>query len=250
MATYYCSDNEVARFLQVPHFTSSTFPLDSTVEEFINMAEERVDQLTDHAWHTNRAKEVTEERVRVQRVRSNVVNLRGRMQLRHYPILSFSQHATPSFANTNGKIQIWTGGSYVDFLDSDNGKTLGSSVTDVGNNLFVDTQQGIIYIDNYSTFNMVNSSPQGVDAYVSYKYATAATPSDIKLATIYFTASIIVANDDLNVSQTTEGTMDNRTKSEKFEEMGMKILKDHHRIDRSMSIARAIGGFGTGMVSP
>jgi len=188
--------------------------------------------------------------VRVQRVRSNVVNLRGRMQLRHYPILTFSQHATPSFSNTNGSIQIWTGGSYVDFLDSDNGKTLGSSVTDTGKNLFVDTERGIIYIDNYSTFNMVNSSPQGVDAYVSYKYATANTPEDIKLATIYFTASIIVANDDLNVSQATEGSMDNRTKSEKFEEMGMKILKDHHRIDRSMTMARAIGGFGTGMVTP
>ena len=246
----YCTRNEVAAFLQVEDFSGSTTPSDSDVDSFITMAMSRVEQLTDHAWATARAKEVTEERVRVQRVRSNVVNLRGRMQLRHYPILTFSQHATPSFSNTNGNIQIWTGGSYVDFLDSDNGKTLGSSVTDTGKNLFVDTERGIIYIDNYSTFNMVNSSPQGVDAYVSYKYATANTPEDIKLATIYFTASIIVANDDLNVSQATEGSMDNRTKSEKYEEMGMKILTDHSRIGRTMPMARAIGGFGTGMVTP
>lgn len=248
----YCTHGDISAFLQVEAFADSpaTTPTQSQVETFIDLAESRVEELTGHAWSTAKAREVTDERVRVQRVRSNVVNLRGRIQLEHYPILTFSQHATPSLAQTNGNVKLWTGGSYVDFLDSDNGKTLGSSVTDTGKNLFVDTERGIIYIDNYSTFNMVNSSPAGVDAYVSYKYATATTPSDIKLATIYFTASIIVANDDLNVSQTTEGTMDNRTKSEKFEEMGMKILTDHSRIGRTMPMARAIGGFGTGMVTP
>ena len=44
---------------------------------------------------------------------------------------------------------------------------------------------------------MVNSSPAGVDGYVSYKYATANTPDDIKLATIYFTSAMIAMNDDL-----------------------------------------------------
>jgi len=254
MATYYCAHGDVSAFMQVDAFAdggSATTPTQAQVETFINMAEERVDQLTDHAWHTSRAKSVTDERVRIQRVRSNVVNLRGRMQLRHYPILAFSQHATPSLGQTNGNVKLWTGGGYTDYLDSDNGKTMGTSVTDVVNkNFWSDAERGTIYIDNYSTFNMVNSSPAGVDAYVSYKYATASTPDDIKLATIYFTAAIIVANDDLNISQATEGSMDNRTKSEKFEEMGMKILKDHHRIDRSMAMARAIGGFGTGMVTP
>jgi hypothetical protein len=239
--------------LQVGGFTdggSATTPTQTQVDGFIEMAESRVEGLTDHAWSTANAISVTDERVRVQRVRSNVVSTRGRIQLSHYPILTFTQHATPSLAQTNGNVKLWTGGAYTDYLDTDNSKTMGSSVTDVGNNLWTDTERGIIYIDNYSTFNMVNSSPAGVDAYVSYKYATATTPDDIKLATIYFTAAIIVANDDLNLSQATEGSMDNRTKSEKFEEMGMKILKDHHRIDRSMTMARAIGGFGTGMVTP
>ena len=122
----YCTRNDVAAFLQVDDFSGTTTPADGDVDSFISMAMSRVEELTGHAWATARAKEVTEERVRVQRVRSNVVNLRGRIQLEHYPILAFSQHATPSFANTNGSIQIWTGGSYVDFLDSDNGKTLGS----------------------------------------------------------------------------------------------------------------------------
>jgi len=250
MATHYCTDNEVARFLQVEHFSGSTFPLDSTVEEFVNMAEERVDQLTDHAWHSGRPKSVTDERVRVQQVQSNVVSTRGRIQLRHYPILAFSQHASPSLSQTNGNIKIWSSGGYVDYLDSDNSKTLGSNVADVSNDAWADIERGIIYLNSYSLHNMLNSSPAGVDGYVSYKYATADTPADIKLATIYFTASIIAMNDDLNVMQEGDDSMDNATRSQRFEDMAMKILKDNRRLGRTMTMARAIGGFGTGMVTP
>jgi len=250
----YCTHGDVSAFLQVDAFAdggSATTPTQAQVETFIGLAESRIEQLTDHAWATANAISVTDERVRVQRVRSNVINTRGRIQLRHYPVLAFSQHASPSLPQTNGNVKIWNGSKYQDYLDSDESKDMGSNVTDVvSKDFWTDGERGIIYINNYSTFNMVNSSPAGVDAYVTYKYATATCPDDIKLATIYFTAAIIVANDDLNLSQATEGSMDNRTKSEKFEEMGMKILKDHHRIDRTMTMARAIGGFGTGMVTP
>ena len=250
----YCTHGDVSAFLQVDAFAdggSATTPTQAQVETFIEMAESRIEGLTDHAWATANAISITDERVRIQRVRSNVISTRGRIQLRHYPILAFSQHASPSLPQTNGNVKIWNGSKYQDYLDSDESKDMGSNVTDVvSKDFWTDGERGIIYINNYSTFNMVNSSPAGVDAYVTYKYATATCPDDIRLATIYFTAAIIVANDDLNLSQATEGSMDNRTKSEKFEEMGMKILKDHHRIDRTMTMARAIGGFGTGMVTP
>ena len=44
--------------------------------------------------------------------------------------------------------------------------------------------------------------------------------------------------------------MDNATKSQKFEDMGMKILKDNKRIGRKVVMATGMGGFGTGMVAP
>jgi len=47
-----------------------------------------------------------------------------------------------------------------------------------------------------------------------------------------------------------DDSMDNATKSQKFEEMAMKILTDNKRIGRSMAMAHGIGGFGTGMVAP
>ena len=247
----YCTHGDVSAFLQLADFSGSTTPTATQVETFIGLAESRVEQLTDHAWATANAISVTDERVRIQRVRSNVINTRGRIQLRHYPVLAFSQHASPSLSQTNGTVKIWNGSKYQDFLDSDESKVMGGAVTDVvSKDFWADIERGLIYLNNYSTFNMVNSSPAGIDGYVSYKYATATCPDDIRLATIYFTASTIAMNDDLNLMQEGDDSMDNATKSQKFEEMAMKILTDNKRIGRSMAMAHGIGGFGTGMVAP
>lgn len=243
----YCTVNDVEEFLQVSSFSGSTTPTDAHVTDFIAMAAERIDQLTDHAWSTARAKSVTEERVRIQRVRSNALSTRGRIQLSHYPILDFSQHASPSLVQTNGNVKIWNGSKYLDYLDSDENKTLGSSVTDVVNkDMWSDGERGIIYLEDYTLFESISDSPSGVDGYVSYKYATASTPDDIKQATIYFTASTIALNDDLNLMQEGDDSMDNATRSQRYEEIAMKILKDGRRLGRSMSMARAIGGFAVG----
>ena len=250
----YCTHGDVSAFLQVDAFAdggSATTPTPAQVETFIEMAESRIERLTDHAWATANAISVTDERVRIQRVRSNVISTRGRIQLRHYPLLAFSQHASPSLSQTNGNIKLWNGSKYQDYLDSDESKDMGSNVTDVvSKDFWTDGERGTIYINNYSTFNMVNSSPAGVDAYVTYKYATATCPDDIRLATIYFTAAIIASNDDLNLMAEGDDSMDNRSKAEVFEAQAMKILKDNKRMERAMPLARAIGGLGTGMVTP
>jgi hypothetical protein len=232
----YCTANQIAAFLQVDDFSGSTTPTTTDVESFIEMAEERIDQLTSHAWATARAKEVTEERVRIQRVRSNVINSRGRIQLEHYPIIGL--------ASGTDALNVWDGSAYTEYVAN---KTGTNTVTDsVNKDWWVDTERGIVYIDNYATLNMMNSSPQGVDAYVTYRYATASTPDDIKLATIYFTAAMIAMNDDLNLMQEGDDSMDNAARSQRFEEMAMKVLKDGGRLDRGMAMARAIGGFGVG----
>ena len=237
----YCSNGDVSAFLQVSNFTGDTTPQADTVDAFIEMAEARIEQLTNHAWSTANAITVTDERVRVQTVRSTAINDRGRIQLAHYPILTLA-------GGSGDTLKVWEGSAYVDYVAS---KTMGSSVTDVNDKDFwVDTERGIIYIENYAIHNMLNSAPAGVSAYVKYRYATATTPKDIKLATIYFTAATIAMNDDLNLMQEADDSMDNSTKSQKFEDMAMKILKDNKRFDRDMTMARAVGGFGTGMVTP
>ena len=232
----YCTSSQVASFLQVPSFSGSTTPSGGHVDDFIDMSEARVDELTNHAWATARAGTVTNERARIQLVRSNVINSRGRIQLEHYPIVEMT--------NGTDALNVWDGSAYTEYLAN---KTGTNTVTDsVNKDWWVDTERGIVYINNYATLNMMNSSPQGVDAYVTYRYATASTPDDIKLATIYFTAAMIAMNDDLNLMQEGDDSMDNSTRSQRFEEMAMKVLKDGGRLDRGMAMARAIGGFGVG----
>tara|TARA_R110002012_G_scaffold141334_1_gene299066 strand:+ start:51 stop:776 length:726 start_codon:yes stop_codon:yes gene_type:complete len=238
----YCAHADVSAFLQVSAFhATDTTPTISQVEAFIDMAEGRIEQLTNHAWSTAKAITVTDERVRVQTVRSTAINDRGRIQLSHYPIVTLA-------GGSGDTLKVWEGSAYVDYVAS---KTMGSSVTDVvDKDFWVDTERGIIYIENYAIHNMLNSAPAGVSAYVKYRYATASTPQDIKLATIYLTAATIAMNDDLNLMPEGEDSMDNSTKSQKFEDMAIKILKDNRRMDRDMKMARSIGGFGTGMVTP
>ena len=232
----YCTSSQVASFLQVPSFSGSTTPSGGHVDDFIDMSEARVDELTNHAWSTARAGTVTNERARIQLVRSNVINSRGRIQLEHYPIVDMT--------NGTDALNVWDGSAYTEYLAN---KTGTNTVTDsVNKDWWVDTERGIVYINNYATLNMMNSSPQGVDAYVTYRYATASTPDDIKLATIYFTAAMIAMNDDLNLMQEGDDSMDNAARSQRFEEMAMKVLKDSGRLDRGMAMARAIGGFGVG----
>ena len=232
----YCTATQVAEFLQVDNFSGSTTPTSTVVNSFIEMSEARVDELTNHAWATARAGTVTNERARIQLVRSNVINSRGRIQLEHYPIVDM--------ASGTDALNVWDGSVYTEYLAN---KTGTNTVTDsVNKDWWVDTERGIVYINNYATLNMMNSSPQGVDAYVTYRYRTASTPDDINLATIYFTAAMIAMNDYLNLMQEGDDSMDNAEGSQRFEEMAMKVLKVGGRLDRGMAMARAIGGFGVG----
>jgi hypothetical protein len=239
MATHYCAQDNVSDFLQVGALGSGTTPTDTQVDSFINMAEERIDQLTDHAWHTSRAKTVTEERGRIQRVMTDSVNDRGRIQLKHYPILDM--------VDGTDKLYIWDGGDYVEYINIKTGDDTITSVS--GKDYWIDKERGIIYLNSYNQFNLLSDAPSGVTSYVTYRYATAATPADIKLATIYFAASTIAMNDDLNLMQEGDDSMDNATKSQRYEDMAMKILKDNRRLGRSMPMSRAIGGFGTGRIT-
>ena len=59
----YCTHLDIAAFLQVDNFTdggSATTPTQTQVDSFIELAESRVEQLTDHAWATANAISVTD----------------------------------------------------------------------------------------------------------------------------------------------------------------------------------------------
>jgi hypothetical protein len=146
------------------------------------------------------------------------------------------------------KLHIWDGGEYVEYIANKTGDDTITTVT--GKDYWIDKERGTIYLNSYNQFNLLSDAPSGVTAYVTYRYATASTPDDIKQATIYFAASMLAMNDDLNLMQEGDDSMDNSSKSQRYEEMAMKILKDNRRLGRSMPTARAIGGFGARGVLP
>ena len=230
----YCTHGDVSAFLQVDGFTDSpaTTPTQAQVETFIEMAEERIDKLTDHAWHANRYKTATDERARIQCVNANTLSYRGRIQLRHYPIVTLA-------SGSGDTLNIWSGGSYTEYLAN---KTAGTLTDPLSGDFWADTERGLVYLKSWPTL-FVSTAPSAIDAYVKYRYGTATTPDDIKLAAIYLTSSIIASNDDLNLMPAVDDSMDNRTKSEAWEALGLKMLEPH--IGRNMPLARTVAGFGT-----
>lgn len=60
----YCTHGDISAFLQVDAFAdggSATTPSQAQVETFIDLSNERIDQITGHVWATARAKTITEE---------------------------------------------------------------------------------------------------------------------------------------------------------------------------------------------
>ena len=231
----YCTHGDISAFLQVDAFAdggSATTPTQAQVETFIGLTNERIDQITGHAWATARAKTVTEEKHNIQPVRNTTVGYRGKIRLNHYPHVALTSTSSPSVAN----LHIWDGSTFVDYCDSDL-KTKGTATNPLSGDWWEDIQRGFIYLKSYGGMNL-SSSPIGYDAMVTYKYATASVPDDIKQAAIYMTSAFILGNEEYGL-RVGEGT-DSLTNSEKinnYEEMAQKILDERTRRGRDIVMA-------------
>jgi len=228
MATHYCDDNDVARFLQVPNYTSSTFPLDSTVEDFINMSEQYIDEYTNHTWHSGRYKTVTKEPLQFQKYRVTSVGWRGRAQVVHYPVASLTT------------LHVWDGSQYVDYVASSD-YTAGSFTDPLSGDYWTDTTNGYIYLKTLPVV-ISGSAPSGIGAYATYTYGTASTPQTVKKAAMLLTAADIVSNSDvsLTVGEGPSG-MSNETKAERFRAEAHTLLDSPQLSGRTIPISRHKG---------
>ncbi len=231
----YCTHGDISAFLQVDAFAdggSATTPSQAQVETFIDLSNERIDQITGHVWATARAKTITEEKQNIQPVRSNALGHRGKIRLNHYPIIAMPSTGTPSVAN----LHIWDGNTFVDYCDSDL-KTKGTSTDPLSGDWWEDIERGFIYLKSYGGLD-IGSSPTGYNAMITYKYATASVPDDIKQACIYMTSAMIIGNEEFGL-RVGEGT-DSLSNSEKlahYEEMAQKILDERTRRGRGIVMA-------------
>lgn len=231
----YCTHGDISAFLQVDAFAdggSATTPTQAQVETFIGLSNERIDQITGHAWATARAKTVTEEKHHIQPVRNTTVGYRGKIRLNHYPHVALTSTSSPSVAN----LYIWDGSTFVDYCDSDL-KTKGTTTNPLSGDWWEDIQRGFIYLKSYGALD-TSSSPIGYGAMVTYKYATASVPDDIKQACIYMTSAFILGNEEygLRVGEGTD-SLSNAEKIANFEEMAQKILDERTRRGRDIVLS-------------
>jgi hypothetical protein len=231
----YCTHGDISAFLQVDAFAdggSATTPTQAQVETFIGFTNERIDQITGHAWATARAKTVTEEKHHIQPVRNTTVGYRGKIRLNKYPIVAMASTSSPSVAN----LYIWDGSTFVDYCDSDL-KTKGTTTNPLGGDWWEDIQRGFIYLKSWALTGS-KSSPIGYDAMVTYKYATATVPDDIKQAAIYMTSAFILSNEEygLRIGEGSD-SLSNSEKIANYEEMANKILDERTRRGRDIVLA-------------
>lgn len=172
MATDYAMASDVQRTLGLEYaFSATTNPSKAEVEDFINEAEDEVDDFTRRAWRT---KTVTEEIYDIPDVPY------------HYytgiPIHLRREHVLDFDTNEGDKIELWTGTQWEDWVAT---KTSGR-----GNDYWLDNEKGVLYLHTRAIFYRERALR------ITYRYGETTVPKTIRAATAKLAASIILLNDD------------------------------------------------------
>ncbi len=201
MAVTYCTTAQVASFLQVDAFSVSTSPTDTEVAEFINRAEQYIDEKTHHAWRsttvTSRLLDVYEQ--------YDDVSVAGYICSAHLP------HGR--ITNPLTSLKVYDGSTFVEWISS---KTEGYN-----DDYWIDYDRGIIYFRNTYPYRKENA------IIVSYAYGAGAVPKDIEKAAILLAAADVLAGDDYThlIPEGSYSTrMTNKSKIEAWRSEAEKII--------------------------
>lgn len=172
MTNVYCDSDDVKRILQLDFTLSTTSrPTLADVQEFIEEAQDEIDQRTNNAW---REKTVTEEYYDIPRIPYNY-QTGIPIHLKHAHIRDFDD-------SEGDKIEIWDGSSWVDWLTT---KTEGRA-----NDYWLENKKGVLYLRYPYRFY----GKQAVR--LTYRYGHDTVPKDIQKATALLAATSLLLNDD------------------------------------------------------
>lgn len=161
---YTTANNAKVRMISM--FSNRSHPTKTTVEQFINEAEDHIDDQTHHGW---RAKTITDE---YHDIKARYVTWTGiPIKLRHRSIRTFD-------TNEGDKLEIWNGNEWLDWIAN---KTEGRS-----NEFWINQSQGMLYIRMWYI-------PFRLDAIrITYRYGESTIPNDIKrCATLMAAADVL-----------------------------------------------------------
>jgi len=170
LAVTYTTHANVTAMLGISTRSASTTPTDTTVETFINRAEDYIDQRLGHAF---RSITVTDE------LHDLKIPYKPRLgvpvYLNHRKITTFSSGA-------GDVVGVWEGSTFENWLDT---KTEGRA-----DDFFVDYDKGIIYF-RY-TFPIYREA----SVKITYRYGESSVPKDIEDAATKLAAIDVMMQDD------------------------------------------------------
>ena len=185
MAPTYCTAANVASLLRLVDtsqdenprltFSASTDPALAEVEDWIEDAEDEIDNICRHSW---REIQVTDEY-------HNITV--GQWRFGYEIQISARRYPLRTFVSGTDKIEVWRGDVWEDLISND-------SYTEGRNNdYFIAYETGIIFV------RTIRPALQNHGIRMTYKHGEATVPRDIKRAAMLQTALNILENDDYKV---------------------------------------------------
>lgn len=173
----YCSVEDVQGFLQLSSgFSTSSVPTKASVEARIEEAEDFIDNFTGNAW---RSVSVVNEYHEFGVVGSVYDYSSG------FPVFLNHRNVKALDSGEGDKVEVWDGGSWVDWLSSDSREEGRSK------DFWLRYEDGVLYIRNYSKFPIM--------VRVSYRFGESVVPKDIRKACILLVCIDLVESDDRSV---------------------------------------------------
>jgi len=168
MTTTYATSDDVASVLGFPtgYFTLTSTPTSTTVDKYINRAEDKIDFATGHAW---RSTTITNEYPRPSSIYRYGTGIR--LKLIHRSIITLD------------KLEIWDGSSWVDYVAT---KTEGRNA-----DYWFDPENGAVYV-----MNIYRLWPHGVR--ITYTFGETTVPGDITECTAFLAALTILNAPEFN----------------------------------------------------
>jgi hypothetical protein len=203
MTVTYCTAQNVADFLQVTAFSTTTTPTSTVVETRINEAEDYIDNYTGHAW---RETTVSNEYHNIDRY---YVRTTG------FPVFLNHRHVRELDSEEDDALEVWDGNSWTDWLSE-------SSRTEARNrDYWLRYEDGVLYLRKWTIY------PVGVR--VTYRFGETTVPKPIQKAAILLTAIDLVGSDDRSVllPETGGSQVNYLNKIEKWEAQANRILDDY-----------------------
>lgn len=174
ITSLYCTPSQVAAFLQVPDFNTTTSPTKTEVDSLILENTELIEQKTMNSWRETTV--------------TNEYHTIGIPEIRYEGVKIYLENRNIKTFDTNegDKLEVFNGSVWENYLTT---RTEGRN-----NDYWIDKEDGILWIRTYPRY-----IKRKFDVRLTYRFGENNLSKDIRKACIRLTASDILQSDDKSI---------------------------------------------------